>query len=179
MRRSIFGAMVLAAAAAVSMCGGTTTRPARRIPGPIVFTATLSGANEVPPITGAEANGRGNATVTMNVPRDGFGQPDRRRHRQLFRPAVGSPGGNADHSWAHPRGARRASMAGRVVNTGLTPASPSVLDGAGTGNLVFNDRAVAADVAQRIYANPAGFYVNFHSQANGGGVVRGQLTRVQ
>jgi hypothetical protein len=28
-----------------------------------------------------------------------------------------------------------------------------------------------------IMANPAGYYVNFHSTAHGGGVIRGQLTK--
>ena len=78
------------------------------------------------------------------------------------------PGGNHRSFLVTSTRPRLASMVGTVVNTGLTAASPSVLDGAGTGNLVFNDQAVAADVAQRIYANPAGFYVNFHSQKQRG-----------
>src|SRR4029450_12987536 len=41
--------------------------------GPIVFTAQLSAANEVPAVGGPEANGRGNVTITFNVPRDPSG----------------------------------------------------------------------------------------------------------
>ena len=41
--------------------------------GPIVFTAQLSAANEVPAVTGPEANGRGNVTITFTVPRDPSG----------------------------------------------------------------------------------------------------------
>ena len=41
--------------------------------GPIIFTAQLSPANEVPPITGAESSGRGFAIITFNVPRDNSG----------------------------------------------------------------------------------------------------------
>ena len=50
MRRSIIGAMVLAAAAAVAMCGGDDTPTGPSNTGPLVFTATLSATNEVPPI---------------------------------------------------------------------------------------------------------------------------------
>jgi len=35
------------------------------------------------------------------------------------------------------------------------------------------------DIATQILANPAGFYFNSHSALNPGGVVRGQLVRVQ
>ena len=35
-----------------------------------MFTAQLSAANEMPPITNADANARGTATITFNVSRD-------------------------------------------------------------------------------------------------------------
>ena len=41
--------------------------------GPIVFTAQLSAANEVPPVTNAESTARGTTTITFNVPRDSTG----------------------------------------------------------------------------------------------------------
>ncbi len=41
--------------------------------GPIVFTAQLSAANEVPPVTNAESSARGTATITFDVPRDSTG----------------------------------------------------------------------------------------------------------
>ena len=36
---------------------------------------------------------------------------------------------------------------------------------------------IDAAIATAIAANPAGFYVNFHSTVNAGGVIRGQLTK--
>src|SRR6185436_1024242 len=48
----------------------TPTNPAALKP---TFTATLSPANEVPAITNAEAGGRGEATITFDVTKDGAG----------------------------------------------------------------------------------------------------------
>ncbi len=178
MRRSIIGAMVLAAALAVSMCGGSDNPTGPSNTGPLVFTATLSGTNEVPPIAGAESGGRGSATVTINVPRDGSGNPTGAGTANFSAQLSGLPGGTPIRL-GHIHEAAAGVNGGVVVDTGLTPASPSVLDGSGAGNLVFNDRTVPADIATRIYANPAGFYVNFHSNNNPSGVVRGQMVRVQ
>ena len=46
MRRSIIGAMVLAAAAAVATCGGSDTPTGPSNTGPLVFTAALSGTTK-------------------------------------------------------------------------------------------------------------------------------------
>jgi len=178
MRRSILGAMVLAAAAAVAMCGGSDTPTGPQNSGPLVFTAALSAANEVPPITNNESNGRGTATVTINVPRDASGNPTGGGTANFSAQLSGLPGGT-NIILGHIHEAAAGTNGTVRVNTDLSAASPSVLDSSGAGNLVFNDKAVAADVAQRIFANPAGFYVNFHTPSNPGGVVRGQLTRVQ
>ena len=178
MRRSIIRSDGSGGCGAVAMCGGSDTPTGPSNTGPLVFTATLSGANENPPITGAEANGRGNATVTINVPRDGSGNPTGGGTANFSAQLSGLPAGtpiilghiHVGRDWRQWRDGREYGPDGR----GAFRA-----DGAGTGNLVFNDRPVDAGVAQRIYANPAGFYVNFHSQNNGGGVVRGQMVRVQ
>jgi hypothetical protein len=170
--------MVVACALAASMCGGDDNPTGPSNTGPIVFTAALSGANEVPPITGNEANGRGNATLTMNVPRDSSGNPTGGGSFNFSAQITGLPGGT-NIILGHIHEAASGVNGPVRVNTDLSAASPFTLDNAGNGNLVFNDKAVPADVAQRIYANPAGFYVNFHSIANQGGVVRGQLVRTQ
>ncbi len=72
MKRLAALAVILLMAAA---CGDDTTTPTTPSPttGPIVFTATLSAANEVPPVTNADANARGLATITFNVPRNASG----------------------------------------------------------------------------------------------------------
>ena len=58
-------ALMLAAA-----CGSDSPTTPSGNTGPIIFTAQLSAANEVPPITNADANARGTVTITFNVPRD-------------------------------------------------------------------------------------------------------------
>src|SRR5919206_4749665 len=65
-------ALVVAALVLAAACGDTSpTTPDNNNTGPIVFTAQLSAANEVPLIIDAEANALGAATITMNVMRDG------------------------------------------------------------------------------------------------------------
>jgi ABC-type glycerol-3-phosphate transport system substrate-binding protein len=55
--------LVVALGVLVSACGSSSTSPTT--PTNPTFTATLSPANEVPAIQGAEASGSGTATVTM------------------------------------------------------------------------------------------------------------------
>src|SRR5205085_2171613 len=45
----------------------SSTSPSNTSPTKPTFTATLSTANEVPPITNAEAGGRGDATITFDT----------------------------------------------------------------------------------------------------------------
>ncbi len=45
-----------------------------------------------------------------------------------------------------------------------------------TGNRLKGSQQLDATLANRIRTNPAGFYVNVHTSANGGGEIRGQLT---
>ena len=67
----------------------------------------------------------------------------------------------------------------------VPPISGSEAGGSGTAALTFNltrdsgGNTTAADQANSIMANPAGFYLNIHTAANPGGVARGQLTAAQ
>src|SRR5438034_2603665 len=67
-RLSLF---VVALAFVAVGCSKSSTSPST--PTNPTFTATLSAANEVPPITGAEAGGRGDATITFVVTKDAAG----------------------------------------------------------------------------------------------------------
>lgn len=127
-----------------------------------VFKATLSPANEVPPITSTEATCAGDATVTFAATSAKFDV--------IIRGCPSTAVINIGHIHEGAAGANGAV----VINTGLQ-AGELTLSG---GGVTFSKTATAdAALITRIMANPAGFYVNFHSAAHGGGVIRGQLTR--
>jgi hypothetical protein len=141
---------------------------------PIVMSASLSPANEVPPIANAENTGHGAAQITFNVTRDGTG-------------AI--TGGTADFHFqlsgfpssttiilAHIHPGAAGVNGGVIVNTGLVTASPVQQT---DGVLVFSATGIAVPAAtiQAIVNNPAGYYFNVHSPTNPGGVARGQLGR--
>jgi hypothetical protein len=168
--------LTLALAFFAAACGDDSpTNPSQQ--NRLVFSAALSGANEVPPISNAEAGGTGNATITFDVTRDSAGNITAATTTFVVNIA-GLPANtpiNLSHIHESPAGVNGPV----VVNTGLTAAAPVVLS---TGSGSFERSGIAVtpiDVLTRIIANPAGFYFNSHSTLNGGGVVRGQLSRVQ
>ena len=143
--------------------------------GPIVFTAQLSAANEVPAITGTEANGRGNVTITFNVPRDAAGAITGGGNVTFAMQVTGLPAGtpiNLGHIHVGAAGVN----GGVQVDTGLRATAPFLLAD-GTGNMSISNVTITQDLATQITNNPGGYYFNLHSTQNPGGVVRGQLTR--
>ena len=67
-----------------------------------------------------------------------------------------------------------------VVDTGLLPGDNLTLaDGRGSFTKTATLSGATLDVVSQIIANPSAFYFNAHSAVNPGGVVRGQLDRVQ
>jgi hypothetical protein len=180
MKRLMIGVMALAVGVTAVRCGGSSNNNNPTGPsttGPIVFSATLSAANEVPPITNADQNARGTATLTMNVPRDSAGVPSGAGKVNFSVQLSGFPAGTPIVA-GHIHVGAAGTNGGTVVNTGLSAAAPTLL-GDGTTNTSFNDRDVSQADAVAIYNNPAGYYVNFHSVLNPGGAVRGQMVRTQ
>src|SRR5437867_10926123 len=173
---------IAAAAILVAACGGTAavstptpTAPPTASPTPSpsptvanVFKAELKSANEVPPITDAEATCSGAATVTFTSTTAKFDVT-----------ITGCPATTAINIGHIHEGA--AGVNGGVkISTGLA-AGDLTLTG---GGVTFSRTATPAgppawDAAliTAIMANPAGYYVNFHSTVHGGGVIRGQLTK--
>jgi CHRD domain len=173
MRRLAIFSVLLAMGAAG--CGsGSSQNPSQQ---PIVFTADLKASNERPnPVSNAESTATGTATITFSVPRDGSGNITGGGTWNVQAVLNGlQPTSSIILSHIHTG---TADVAGGVfVNTGLTAANAIPVNVSGTVN--FQGVPISQSEAQTIVANPAGFYFNMHTPLNPGGVVRGQLVRVQ
>jgi CHRD domain len=175
MKRLAFGILMCAVAAfgAAACDDDNPTEPSNQ---PVIFTSQLSAANEVPAITGAEANARGSVTITFNLTRDAAGAITGGT-ASFNAPLTGFPA-PTNINLAHIHIGAAGVNGTVVVNTGLTPGSPFAMP-TGAGTLVADNIALTAATAEQIIANPAGFYFNAHTTLNPGGAVRGQLTRTQ
>jgi hypothetical protein len=152
-------------------CGDDSTSPSNL---PLVFTAHLSPANEVPPIANAENTGQGAVQITFNVTRDASGAISGGTadfHFQLS----GFPGGTTIIA-AHIHPGAAGVNGGVIVSTGIVAGSP-VTPTDGVMQFTVSGVSVPAATLQGIVSNPAGFYFNVHSPTNPGGVARGQLDR--
>lgn len=169
-------AILMAVLALAAGCddNDTPTQPSNT--GAIVFTAQLTAANEVPPVTNAESGGRGTTTITLNVPRDSSGNITGSGSVTFGIQLSGFPAGTAIVA-AHIHPGAAGVNGSPLINTGLTAGAPMLL-GDGTGNLSITQNIGQAD-AQNITASPSSFYFNVHTPLNGGGASRGQLTRTQ
>jgi len=159
-----WGLLMLAACVVAIGCGDDNggTSPSNL---PIVFTAFLSPANEVPPIANAESSGTGAVQVTID--------PSTRTPTFYYQ-LTGFPSGTTAIA-AHIHVAGAGVNGPIVVNTGMatTPLTTGITEVRATG--------VPIDPAllQAIVNNPAGYYFNVHSPLNPGGFTRGQLVRTQ
>jgi hypothetical protein len=141
---------------------------------PIVFTVQLRAQNEVPPVSNAESNAAGTATITFNVPRDSAGNITGGGNATFEVQMNGFPAGSvAQMAHIHPGAA--GVNGGILVDTGLTPGTSVALTN-GTGSFSRTNTLSQAN-ATDITANPAGFYLNVHSGLNPTGAIRGQLVR--
>lgn len=173
MKRLTIAAMAMATVFAAGACGDDDNPTGPSNTGPIIFVAQLTAANEVPPVTNAESGGRGTATVTLNVPRDSSGVPNGDGTATVVAQLNGFPS-NTPVILGHVHTGAAGVNGSPIVNFNLSAAAPLLL-GDGTANTTFSNLSVSTTNAQAIYNNPAGHYVNFHTQLNPGGAVRGQL----
>jgi len=167
------GAALLMAAA----CSGddTPTTPSGNA-GPIVLTASLSAANEVPPIANAEANARGTVIITFDVPRNAAGAVTGAGTISFSAQLASFPAGTPA-TLAHIHIGTAGVTGLPVVNTTLSAASPVLLDANGSGTLTFINIPISQADATAIVANPAGYYFDVHTTLNPTGAVRSQLVR--
>ena len=171
MKRFAVAASVAALALGLSACGSDSAPSGL----PAIFTATLLPANEVPPVTGAEAGGSGSVTITMNLTRDGAGNITAAT-ADFTVTVTGFPAGMALTA-AHIHPGAAGVVAGPVVDLGLSAGE--ITFATGSGSFTKNGITVSVAQANPMLANAGAFYFNIHTAANVGGVARGQLTRTQ
>ena len=173
MKRFVFSAIALACVA--SACTSDTASSPSSQPKP-TFSALLKTSNENPPITGAEATGTGNSTMTFDVTRDSSGNITAATVTFVVNLSGFPPGTPIRIAHIHT-GAAGVNGA-IVVDTTLTPAENVTLAN-GSGSFTRTNPSADPSIVQSIIANPSAFYFNAHSVLHPGGVVRGQLARVQ
>ena len=172
-------ASIAAAAVVIAACGGTAAAPSpspTRVattapttaptPAPTpanTFKAELKASNENPPITDAEATCTGTATLTFTATTAKFDIA-----------ITGCPATTAINIGHIHEGAAGVNGGVKIDST-LKAGDIALTNGAVT----FSRTNSAADPAliTAVMANPAGYYVNFHSTLHSGGVIRGQLTK--
>jgi hypothetical protein len=163
-----------AACVFLAACGGNgTTSPSAT---PVVLSAVLQPANEVPPVPGTESTGHGAMQVQFDLTRDAAGNITAATGT-FYVQLTGYPAGTTIVG-AHIHPGVAGTNGPVIISTGLAAANTRTLDN-GAGEFTF--RGVTADpaVVQQIINNPSGFYFNVHSPNNPGGFSRGQLIRVQ
>jgi hypothetical protein len=163
---AVFG-LVLAACggpAAVTSPSPTTSPSPSPSPTPAnVFKAELKSSNQNPPITDAEASCTGTATVTFSGTSAKFDVT-----------ITGCPATTAINIGHIHEGATGVNGPVKIDST-LKAGELTLTNGSATLSRT-NANADPA-VISAVMANPAGYYVNFHSTAHAAGVIRGQLTK--
>ena len=143
---------------------------------PVIFSATLFPANEVPPVGGTESAGQGAVQVQFDVARDAAGAITAATATFYFQLTGFPPGTTIVGAHIHPG---VAGVNGPVqISTGLATANTVTLPN-GSGEFTFSKVFADPVVVQQIINNPSTFYFNVHSPSNPGGFSRGQLIRVQ
>jgi hypothetical protein len=163
---------------ALALCAcndDTPTGPSNS--GPIVFTAELRASNEVPPVSNAESNAQGTATITFNVPRDAQGNITG-DGTWTIQAVVGGFTDTSVVRAAHIHNAPAGTNANIFIDTGVNAVNPiPVSSGSTTVNI--EQAFILGSRAQAVLDNPAGHYFNMHTPLNGAGAIRGQLVRVR
>jgi CHRD domain len=144
---------------------------------PLRFTADMTAANEVPPVTNADSGATGRMTLTINVTKDSSNNVTAVSSSEFVVNMAGFPAGTVLVG-AHIHAAPAGQNAPVLINTGL--AAGELTLGTGAGSFTKSPPvAITVEQAQNLVNNPAGFYFNVHTQANPPGAIRAQLVRVQ
>ncbi len=169
-RYVLIGVTILAAA-----CGSKSPAAPSGPPNVINFTAALSPANEVPPVTNADASGTGSGTFKLDLTRDSAGTILTAKATFVFTLNNFPAGTQVILGHIHTGGP--GVNGSPIVNTGLSAASPVVLANGSVSNQTIANIDVTPANAQLIIDNPNGFYYNLHTTLTPGGAVRAQLVK--
>jgi len=170
-----FAILAMALACAASACTDSPSSPSQPKP---TFSTVMKTSNENPPITGAEASGSGNATVTFDITRDASNNITAAKATFVVNLSGFPP--NTPIRLSHIHIGDSSVNGPFVIDTGLTPADPVMLtDGSASFTRTATVPSTAFDIVNQILANPSSFYFNSHTLVNPGGVARGQLDRVK
>jgi hypothetical protein len=141
-------------------------------PTTVVLTAQLAASNEVPPITNADANGTGTATITIHAVRDAGGAITSGSTVDFAVTLSAFPPGTVLTA-AHIHPGVVGANGGIAVGAGLASGEVTLADG--SGSFTKTGQSINAADATAIIANPSAYYFNVHTQLNPGGASRGQL----
>ena len=139
------------------------------------FTLALSPANEIPPITNADAGASGTATIALNVTRDNAGTITAATINFQIGVAGLPPGTTVTK--AHVHNGAAGTNAGVFVDSTL--ASGEMVITNGSGSITKNGINVPSDQAAAILNNPTANYFNVHTALNPDGAMRGQFPAAQ
>ena len=151
-----------AATAAPATAAAARSAPTAAPTAALIYKADLKSANQNPPIQGAEATCSGIGTLTVTGVQAKFDV--------VF---AGCPAGAAINIGHIHEGIVGVNGPVKVDST-LKAGELTLANGGAT---LSRTGPIDAAQATLIAANPAGFYMNFHSTLAPGGVVRGQLTK--
>jgi hypothetical protein len=166
---SIVG-VIAVIALSVSCNSPLTPRPTT-----VVFTAQLSPANEVPPVTNADASASGTVTITIHDITYGDGSSATAGVAD-FQVSVSNFPLATNLTAAHIHTGTIGVAGAVVLDTGLS-ASGGMFLATGSGSFSRTGIAVTGDLINQFTANPASFYFNVHTSLNGTGAIRGQLVK--
>lgn len=139
-----------------------------------IYNAVALPANENPAVANSENTGKAVAGFTLTVTRDGSGIIT--GGKGDFGVTVSGFPSTTVFTIMHVHEGNASTNGPIRVNSGLTSGEVSLLSGGAQVNKLGID--VGAALAQSIINDPSQFYFNIHTVANGGGVARAQLVRV-
>lgn len=173
--RMLAAAVAISASAFTGAACGDDDDPGGPTPLPttFIYSSTLTPANEVPPVTNADATASGTLSLTMTITRDAGGGIT--GGSGVFSATLAGFPAGTNITAAHIHNNVAGQTAGIFVDTALGNGSVTITNGAGTFQRTAN---ITAAQAEAIIANPAGFYFNVHTTLNPGGAIRGQLVFV-